>query len=282
MKRVSRFGEHMFTEIADAVNIRFVKPAFVFNSLGSGERYASVYWRTSVSDWRRMKQLLTPRRQVAKRNVPALPEAPQTRLARKQQTRALLLAGALRLMAEGRGFASLSLREIARSADVVPASFYRHFRSLDDLGLALVEEGGATLRRLLREARRDGIPPTHMLRGSVLVYKRFLEENALQFAFISGERSGGSAVIRKAIRTEESHFANEMAQDMRALGLLPELSTPTICMICGLVVTTMINAATDILDLPKDQPRPEAELVDNFVRQLRLIFLGATIWRENR
>jgi TetR/AcrR family transcriptional regulator, fatty acid biosynthesis regulator len=282
MKRVLGFGEHMFTEISDAVNNRLDKLPFVFIAIGFGVRCAGVYWRTSVSDWRRMKQIVKPRQQVVRRKALAPVEAPQTRLARKQQTRALLLAGALRLMAEGRGFASLSLREIARSADVVPASFYRHFRTLDELGLALVEEGGATLRRLLREARRDGIPPTHMLRGSVLVYKRFLEENALQFAFISGERSGGSAVIRKAIRTEESHFANEMAQDMRALGLLPELSTQTLCMICGLVVTTMINAATDILDLPKNQPRLETELVDNFVRQLRLIFLGATIWRENR
>ena len=208
------------------------------------------------------------------------PDAPATRGERKLITRSHLLAAALQLMGEGRGFASLSLREITRAAGVVPATFYRHFPNLDELGLALVEAGGATLRRLLREARRTGLPPTDMLRSSVLIYKRYVEQNRLQFLFISGERGGGSAVIRNAIRTEESHFANEMAQDMRRLGMLPKLSTETLQMLCRLVVTTMINAATDILDLPADRPQQEKELIENFVRQLRLVFLGARVWRE--
>ncbi|MFC4726957.1 TetR family transcriptional regulator [Coralloluteibacterium thermophilus] len=207
-------------------------------------------------------------------------DAPPTRDERKQLTRAHLLGAALRLMEDGRAFSSLSLREVAREAGVVPAAFYRHFRDMEDLGLALVEQGGVTLRRLLREARRDGIPPLDMLRGSVLIYHRFLHANRQQFAFIAGERSGGSRAIRNAIRTEEGHFANEMAQDMRRLGLFAHLSMPALQMVCGLVVTTMLNAAIDILDLPPGQPKAEAELVDNFVRQLRVILLGARAWRE--
>jgi AcrR family transcriptional regulator len=206
--------------------------------------------------------------------------APVTRLERKERTRQRLIDAALALIGQGRSYTSLGLREITREAGVVPAAFYRHFRDLDELGLALVEMGGVTLRRLLREARRDGIPPTDMLRGSVLIYKRFVEERPLVFRFIAGERGGGSRTIRQAIRTEESHFASEMAQDLRALGTLPDLSSASLQMICGLVVTTMLNAASDILDLPPGQPRQERELVENFVRQLRLVFLGARHWRE--
>ena len=205
---------------------------------------------------------------------------PASRTERKLRTRTHLMEGALDLMGQGRGFSSLSLREVTRAAGVVPASFYRHFRDLDELGLALVEESGATLRRLLRDVRRDGVPPTDMLRKSVLIYKQHVEAHRLHFLFIAGERGGGSPVIRKAIRTEEMHFASEMTQDMRALGLMPKLTSETLRMLCGLVVTTMINAATDILDLPRKQPRQETELVDNFVRQLRLIFLGAGVWRD--
>jgi TetR/AcrR family transcriptional regulator, fatty acid biosynthesis regulator len=51
-------------------------------------------------------------------------------------------------------------------------------------------------------------------------------------------------------------------------------------MICGLVVNTMLNAASDIFDLPAGQPHVEQELVENFVRQLRVIFLGAAQWRD--
>jgi AcrR family transcriptional regulator len=219
---------------------------------------------------------------AASKSVPARSDAVSrsTRGELKERTRLRLIEAALALIAQGRGFTSLSLREIAREAGVVPTAFYRHFRDLDQLGLAVVEMGGATLRHLLREARRDGIPPTDMLRGSVLVYKRFVEERSLVFRFLAGERGGGSRVIRQAIRTEESHFASEMAQDLRALGTLPELSSGALQMICGLVVTTMLNAASDILDLPSNRPKQEKEMVDNFVRQLRLIFLGARYWRE--
>lgn len=219
----------------------------------------------------------------ARKSIPIKADAvsASTRGELKERTRLRLIEAALGLIAQGRGFTSLSLREIAREAGVVPTAFYRHFRDLDELGLAVVEMGGATLRHLLREARRDGIPPTDMLRGSVLVYKRFVEERSLVFRFLAGERGGGSRVIRQAIRTEESHFASEMAQDLRTLGILPELSRGALLMICGLVVTTMLNAASDILDLPANRPKQEKELVENFVRQLRLIFMGARSWREN-
>ena len=106
-----------------------------------------------------------------------------------------------------------------------------------------------------------------------------LERNLNERGLPSGERGGGSRTLRHAIRSEESHFASEMAQDLRALGTLPDLSSASLQMICGLVVTTMLNAASDILDLPKGQPKQEQEMVENFVRQLRLIFLGAKHWR---
>jgi AcrR family transcriptional regulator len=203
-----------------------------------------------------------------------------SRAERKQRTRNHLLEAALRLMNEGRSFTSLGLREITREAGVVPTSFYRHFKDLDELGLALVEETGITLRRLLREARKAGVPPMHIIRHSVQIYKQFVEEHRLHIMFMAGERWGGSPLIRRAIRYEVQHFTTEMAQDLRELNLLPGLAMPTLQMICGLVVNTMLNAAADILDLPAEQPQVEQELVDNFVRQLRLIFLGAAQWRE--
>ena len=201
---------------------------------------------------------------------------------RKQRTRESLLDAALALMNLGRSFTSLGLREITREAGVVPTSFYRHFKDMDELGLALVEEGGMTLRRLLREARKSSRPGSDMLRRSVMIYRDYLAANRLQFLFVASERTGGSPVIRSAIRAEVNHFTNEMAQDLRTLNLLPGLSTTSLQMICGLVVNTMLNACTDILDLPANEPEAERELLDNFVRQLRLIFLGALQWRDRK
>jgi AcrR family transcriptional regulator len=215
----------------------------------------------------------------------ARPEAPQraplTREAQKRRTREALMEAALRLMSEGRSFTGIGLREVAREAGVVPTAFYRHFRDMDELGLALVEEGGTTLRRLLREARRDGMPASDVIRASVRIYQSYLAEHPREFLFVASERSGGSPVIRAAVRREVDHFANEMAQDLRELRYLPHLSLETLQMICGVVVKVMLSAVGDILDLPPGQPHAEQELLDTFVRQMRLIFLGAAVWRDD-
>ena len=203
-----------------------------------------------------------------------------TRTERKDITRSTLMQAALDLMGEGRSFTSLALREIAREAGMVPNAFYRHFRNTDELGLALVEEVGITLRRLLRQARQVDVAQTEMLRRSVQVYHQYVKQNRLQFLFISSERSGGSRLLRMAIRSEVTHFTHEMAQDFRRLGAYPELPTATLQMICGLIVTTMLAAAPEMLDLPPGQPLLEAEMTETFVRQLRLVLLGAANWRE--
>jgi AcrR family transcriptional regulator len=216
---------------------------------------------------------------VMSERVSALP-APATRVERKRRTRQALLDAALELMSEGRSFTSLGLREITRRAGVVPTSFYRHFRDLEELGLSLVDDAGMTLRRLLREARRGDVPNTDMIRRSVRVYTRYVREHPLQFRFIVSERGGGPPPIRNAIRSEVRHFVHEMVHDLRQLNAMPTLSTATVEMICGLVVGTMLDAAADILDLPAGDTRLEHEVIENFVRQLRVIFLGAAAWRE--
>ena len=82
------------------------------------------------------------------------------RAEQKLRTRRALMDAALALLSADRGFGSLSLREVAREAGIAPTSFYRHFAELDELGLALVDEGGVALRQLMRQARkriaRDG------------------------------------------------------------------------------------------------------------------------------
>ncbi len=203
-----------------------------------------------------------------------------TRSERKDLTRASLLQAALDLIGEGRSFTSLGIREIAREAGMVPNAFYRHFRNTDELGLALVEEMGITLRRLLREARQTDVAPNDMVRRSVQVYYQYVKQNRLQFLFISSERSGGSRILRLAIRNDVIHFTNEMAQDFRRLGVYPDMPTSSLQMVCGLIVTTMLAAAPEILDLPPEQPLLEQEMTENFVQQLQVVLLGAGCWKE--
>lgn len=203
-----------------------------------------------------------------------------TRTERKDLTRSNLLQAALTLIGEGRSFTSLGIREIAREAGVVPNAFYRHFRNTDELGLALVEEVGITLRHLLREARQPNARQSDVLRQSVQIYHQYVLHNRLQFLFISSERSGGSRTLRMAIRNHVSHFTNEMAQDIRRLGLFPDMSTASLQLVCGLIATSMLAAAPEILDLPTKHPLLAAEMTERFVQQLQIILLGAAGWKD--
>ncbi len=56
---------------------------------------------------------------------------------RKEATRRAIIAAALKLLDED-SFSALSLREVTREAGIVPAAFYRHFESMDALGLVLM------------------------------------------------------------------------------------------------------------------------------------------------
>ncbi len=120
------------------------------------------------------------------------------------------------------------------------------------------------------------VAPSDMLRRSVSVYLEYVKLNRLQFLFISSERSGGSRILRLAIRNDVTHFTNEMAQDFRMRGLYAQLPTARLQMVCGMIVMTMLAAATDVLDLPPDQTLLEAEMLENFVQQLKIILFGAT------
>lgn len=116
-----------------------------------------------------------------------------------------------------RSFSSLSLREVAREAGIAPTSFYRHFRDMDELGLTMVDEGGLTLRQLMRQARlRIASTGGSVIRTSVLTFMEFIENNPNVFRLLLRERSGTSlAAFRQAVQREIQHFIAELADDSK-------------------------------------------------------------------
>ncbi|RZA27486.1 MAG: TetR family transcriptional regulator, partial [Proteobacteria bacterium] len=115
-----------------------------------------------------------------------LPRAEQ-----KQQTRLALLEAARQLMAAGRGFGSISLREVAKAAGIVPTGFYRHFDDMDQLGLALVNEVDATFRATLRLVRHHEIVVGGLTAASVRIFLDGVAANRPQFLFLAREQYGG-------------------------------------------------------------------------------------------
>ena len=146
-----------------------------------------------------------------------------TRSERKAQTREELMGAVLRLL-EDDSFAGLSLREVTREAGVSPAAFYRHFDSMEELGLALVEDSFRPLRAMIRSVRDDPSQIERVVRGSVEVLTSRVHENPLQFMFITRERFGGVPALREAIARELKLIASELALDFSRFPYLSEWS----------------------------------------------------------
>jgi AcrR family transcriptional regulator len=209
---------------------------------------------------------------------------PRTQAERRAHTRQALLDAALDQMEAGATFDTLSLRSVARAAGVVPAAFYRHFASMDELGLALMDESFRTLRAGLREARANGLPPEHVIRRSVELLVDQVLEHRRHFAFIAYARTTGNGVLRHAVSNEIRLLTSELATDLARFPQLRGWTTEDLQMLSGLLVNTMIINVQEILDLPLSGGSPSAVALAEIVRvaekQLRLPMLAIPHWRS--
>jgi AcrR family transcriptional regulator len=218
------------------------------------------------------------------------PRARRTQAERRRHTRQALLDAALLQMEAGESFDALSLRSVARAAGVVPTAFYRYFASMDELGLALVEESFRTLRAMLRDAREGGLPPEQVIRRSVEILIGHVRQHPQHFAFVARVRSTGNGVLRNAIRNEIRLFTSELATDLARFPVLREWSTEDLQMLAGLLVNTMISTAEALIDVPtalRDidgamTAQAQAEVARIAEKQLRLTLLGVPQWRSER
>jgi len=198
---------------------------------------------------------------------------------RKQQTRHALMEGALALVAAGRSFPSLSLREVTRDAGVVPASFYRHFRDMDQLGLALVDDTCQQLRKLVRAARTTQAPGDNMLAASVSTFLLYVNAHRPAFHFLTRERYGGTKLVREAIAREIRGFTLDLAADLARFPHFGQLPRSDVEMMATLMVNTVVSALGEMLELPADHPDTQGAIAKSLSDQLRVIVLGGLAWR---
>lgn len=202
-----------------------------------------------------------------------------TRQEQKERTREALMAAALELSRTS-GFAQISLRQVAREAGVVPTAFYRHFQSMDELGLALVEESFSTLRRMIREAQRDPQVFENIIDAAAEVLVETVKQSKAHFAFVGRERVGGSPVVRQAIRHELELFESELAVVLATLPNIEKWHSDDVRMVSRLFVRNMVANAEEVVEMPDGRPDLEARIKEGARRQMRLIVLGFANWRS--
>lgn len=198
---------------------------------------------------------------------------------RKEATRRALIAAALKLLSDT-GFSGLSLREVTREAGIVPAAFYRHFESMEALGLVLIDESFRSLRETLRAARTGRLDPNRVIDSTVEILTASVTQQREHWRFIGRERSSGVTVLRYAIRTEIRLITSELATDLARFPELRDWSTEDLNILASLFVNSMIIIAEALEDAA------DAAAVDEITRtatkQLRMIVVGVTAWRSDQ
>ncbi|NMO03975.1 TetR family transcriptional regulator [Gordonia sp. TBRC 11910] len=204
----------------------------------------------------------------------------ESRAEKKERTRQALLDTTMALVDE-RSFGGLSLREVARGAGIVPTAFYRHFASMEDLGVTLVEDSMRVLRRALRDGRRDLAARQAMptAKNSLGILLEHVHNNESQFRFLIRERHGGVLEVRRAIDMELRLFAKELAIDLSRLPDLVTWPPEDLETAAELIVTIMMTAVADLLDGDYRGAAAERDIVARTERQLVMVFLGMAQWR---
>ena len=140
-------------------------------------------------------------------------EVSETRGERKERTRRAILDAALQLT-DDTSLVALSLRRVAKEVGIVPTAFYRHFDSVESLGLALVDESFVSLRALLREVWLRSPQFQDYIDGSLPVVAEHVRGHRAHYAFIARERVAGPPRVREAIRHEIELITRELATDV--------------------------------------------------------------------
>ncbi|NEB08993.1 TetR family transcriptional regulator [Streptomyces coelicoflavus] len=204
---------------------------------------------------------------------------PGVRQAQKRKTRQALLDAALGLLEE-QSLSSLGLREVTRAVGVAPTAFYRHFRSTEDLGVALVEEALGSLHPMIRTTMSPAEDDDERIDRAVELIAGHVAAHPAHVRFIARERHGGVQPVRRAIREQLARFAEEVRGELATDASAAGWSETDLRMLAGLYVDQMLITASlflETLDAPDDERR---RAVETARRQLRLISVGRTHWLD--
>lgn len=195
-----------------------------------------------------------------------------SRAEQKARTRTALIDAALDL-SRTQGFSGLSLRDVARAAGIVPTAFYRHFDSLDDLGIALVEDGMRIARGISREIRRQA--PKNLAEAMQILADQ-VDANPDQLRFVVTERYSAPAEVRRALNTEMRLLVHEMAIDLARRKDMRRWDSEELTSAANLILAIASNAVAELVQPDAD----EKQTIRSATDAMRMAFIGLTNWRS--
>ena len=184
-----------------------------------------------------------------------------------------LLAAALKLIGPHRSLSTLSLREVAREAGIAPNSFYRQFRDMDELAVALIDLAGRSLRTIIGQARRRATSTERsVIRVSVETFMEQLRADDKLLHVLLREGAVGSDAFKHAVERELNYFEEELQHDLVRLVAADGAVLHEPALVAKAITRLVFTMGATAMDLP---PERDEELVEQISHMLRMIIVGA-------
>ena len=187
-------------------------------------------------------------------------------------TREELFQATLNLIGPQKSIASLSLREIAREAGIAPNSFYRHFKDIDELAIALIDRSGLVLRRIIREARLQASKQQSIIRSSVEVFIQQLDADEGNLSLLLREGYTGSTSYKAAVDRQLNFFQQELQEDLIRLEQMNNGKISHADIAAKAITQLVFNMGAKVIEIPAEQ---RTEVAEQTMIMIRMILEGA-------
>lgn len=194
-------------------------------------------------------------------------------------TKEELFEAALNLIGPEKSIASLSLREVAREAGIAPNSFYRHFKDIDELAIALIDRSGIVLRQIIRESRLQASKQNSIIRSSVEVFIQQLDTDEGNLSLLLREGFTGSKSYKEAVERQLIFFQQELQEDLIRLERLNRSKLFHSDLVAKAITQLVFNMGAKVIDLPHEQ---REEVAEQTMVMIRMILEGARHLDESK
>ncbi|MDX3932997.1 MAG: HTH-type transcriptional repressor FabR [Stenotrophomonas sp.] len=192
---------------------------------------------------------------------------------RRTVTREDLIIAALALIGPHRSLSTLSLREVAREAGIAPNSFYRQFRDMDELSIALIDLAGRSLRTIIGQARRRAtVSATSVVWVSVETFMEQLRADDKLLHVLLREGAVGSDDFKHAVERELQYFEDELQVDLVRLAAMDGVRLHAPQLAAKAITRLVFAMGASAMDQP---PEKDAELIEEISTMVRMIIVGA-------
>lgn len=182
-----------------------------------------------------------------------------------------VIAAALKLLGPQRSVSSLSLREVAREAGIAPNSFYRQFRDMDELAVALIDRAGSSLREIIGEARQRARTNRSVVRGSVEAFMQQLGSDDRLMHILLREGTVGSDAFKQAVDRQLNFFEEELRLDLIRLAEVNQSALYQPALTAKAITRLVFAMGASAMDMPADKL---PELTEQLIVMVRIILTG--------